>query len=547
MLLLVFIGWTAGILFVASRGERFEKPGSLAPRLLLLAILLTAMAVYFRYLLPLTDLAEAFPIDDSYITLTAARNLAERNLPAINPQAPLAGITSPLHVLLVGLTGKAVGVMTADRAWGLVAFLLTVAGLFHWVRQLGGGLPAAAGAAVGAILAGPLVFGALNGLETDLFAAIIVGSFVVYEKSRTERRWLVALGGLCGLAILTRPEGYFLTGVLFAARAAESWRGQSRHEWPWLGGGLLAAALLVLPYLLANYLLLDHVLPLTVSAKRHFFTSDCESGAKQWRTLASSPRALLGSAILMTPLLLLARRWWARIYPPLFLLAFYGAYRLEFTAALKHYNGRYQHPLLPVVYAGLALGGAAGIAWVAKKSARSGRWAGALLLASFLFLSFLNGGKFLIHYRLAIQSMAFDGYLMSVVNYAKEHTAPGDLIAAHDIGALYYYADRPILDLVGLTDPEVAQLFATVPSTCQGRNPRAVSLYGLLRRRQPRLLLFFPKWDRFLGLLREDRGDHLRYLTQLKKAFWQGEEYVDEREFAVYRGDWNEPAAAAAP
>jgi hypothetical protein len=36
-----------------------------------------------------------------------------------------------------------------------------------------------------------------------------------------------------------------------------------------------------------------------------------------------------------------------------------------------------------------------------------------------------------------------------------EHTSPDDLIAVHDIGAVGYLTDRPLLDLAGLITPEV--------------------------------------------------------------------------------------------
>ncbi|NLH49976.1 MAG: hypothetical protein GX444_15455 [Myxococcales bacterium] len=551
MLLLLFIGWTAGLLWLAARGERFEADDSTAPRWALAAVLLTAVIVYFWTLFPLAGLAEAFPIDDSYITLTAARNLAEHNLFAINPQAPVAGITSPLHVLLVGLAGKAIGVIAADRAWGLLAFLLAVGGLFVWVRQLGGSLPAAAGAAAGAVLAGPLAFGALNGLETDLFAAAIVWSFVVFEKSRAAPCWTIGLGALCGAAILTRPEGYFLAAVLFAVRGGELAAKKARRDWLWCGAGVLATLVVVLPYLLSNYLLIGHVMPLTVSAKRYFFMSSCETWSRRWQTLAEAPWLLLGVVSLLSPLLLAARRWWSRIYPPLFLLVFYGAYLVQFTGALKHYNGRYQHPLLPVVFAGLGMGGAAVAGWLRRRFPGGGKLAGAGLAVLFLFFTMLTGSKSYVYYRAAIASMDIDGYLAKVVKYVQEHSAPGDLIATHDIGALYYFADRPILDLVGLTDPEVARIYATVPSTCKGRNPRALPLYELLQRRRPKLLLFFQEWDHFLGLLKEDRGRHLRYSTRLEKAFWLPDDsQSNKREFQIYAADWDqEPPAdsAAAP
>jgi hypothetical protein len=48
--------------------------------------------------------------------------------------------------------------------------------------------------------------------------------------------------------------------------------------------------------------------------------------------------------------------------------------------------------------------------------------------------------------------------MVAVARWLAENTAPDDLVAAHDIGAIGYYAGRPILDLAGLISPEVIPL-----------------------------------------------------------------------------------------
>jgi hypothetical protein len=48
-----------------------------------------------------------------------------------------------------------------------------------------------------------------------------------------------------------------------------------------------------------------------------------------------------------------------------------------------------------------------------------------------------------------------EGEMVSVARWLDIHAAPGDLIAAHDIGAIGYFTQRPLLDLAGLVSPEV--------------------------------------------------------------------------------------------
>jgi hypothetical protein len=48
-----------------------------------------------------------------------------------------------------------------------------------------------------------------------------------------------------------------------------------------------------------------------------------------------------------------------------------------------------------------------------------------------------------------------EGEMMSMARWIEENTPPGTIIAVHDIGAVGYLTDRPLLDLAGLITPEV--------------------------------------------------------------------------------------------
>jgi hypothetical protein len=516
-------------------------------RLGLAGVLACAAASFLYFLLPLGRLEHCFPIDDSYITLTAARNIAQHNLFAINPDAPGAGITSPLHVLLVGFLGKAIGVETADRALGLVALLFAIAGTFIWSELLGARWIAATVASLALVAFGALSFNALNGLETDLFAALIIWTFVFMEKSRDHPRWTYGLGALVGLAMLTRPEGYFLAAAVFSTRAVELlWRREFRRLPELAIAGGLAAAI-VAPYLLYNLVKQGHFFPPTVSAKKYFFSQFCAPLKVSAKIVGQSVWHLLGALSgLAVVLLAFARSWQRRGYALLFLLIFYTAYLFEFAGALQHYWGRYQMPLLPILFAGMAVGGQTLAGWLFRrpKEIAIGR---AVLIAVALLIA-LGGAvgvvkrgvlEYLV-YRHALSSADEYGYLMGVVKIVRENTEPGDLIAAHDIGILSYFAERPLLDMVGLTDPTAAKIHREY-STCKGFRRRPQQLYEYLQQRRPKLVVFFPDWDaHFLGLLRQDRGRHMQLLrrhtkTPAERLF--GNQRLGEYDF--YLCDWD--------
>src|SRR5690606_33949171 len=65
---------------------------------------------------------------------------------------------------------------------------------------------------------------------------------------------------------------------------------------------------------------------------------------------------------------------------------------------------------------------------------------------------------------------------------------PGELVACHDIGALGFFADRPLLDLAGLGTPEIARRPRTPGAALDAtpillaRRPRFVCLTDAMAR-----------------------------------------------------------------
>jgi hypothetical protein len=50
--------------------------------------------------------------------------------------------------------------------------------------------------------------------------------------------------------------------------------------------------------------------------------------------------------------------------------------------------------------------------------------------------------------------------MVNVAHWLAQNTAEDALIAAHDIGAIGYFAERPLLDLAGLISPEIIPLLS---------------------------------------------------------------------------------------
>ena len=196
----------------------------------------------------------SFPLDDSWIHLQFARNLAEGQGFAYNAGVPVAGSTAPLWTLLLAAVfalfgshpfwAKPIGI-----ALTLATALLTRRLAWQWTRDRG--LALVAGVATG--IAGPLVWGALSGMEVSL-AALLVTAAVVCHMSKRDGATAVLLG----LAALARPEAVLLIPLCWMARPI-TWRRTA------LFFGVAVACLG--PWVLFNLATAGTPLPATASAK----------------------------------------------------------------------------------------------------------------------------------------------------------------------------------------------------------------------------------------------------------------------------------------
>ncbi|NAZ86254.1 hypothetical protein [Kineococcus indalonis] len=139
-------------------------------------------------------------IDDSYITLSYARNIALHGTWGLLSDVPSATATSPLWVLLLA----AATALTRDALWGLAVAHVAVAAATTAVLEALArrtGLPRwTAPAAVGAVLVNPLLLSVV-GMESLLLVALFAAAALAGAAARP-----VVLGVLAGAAFLTRMD-----------------------------------------------------------------------------------------------------------------------------------------------------------------------------------------------------------------------------------------------------------------------------------------------------------------------------------------------------
>jgi hypothetical protein len=123
------------------------------------------------------------------------------------------------------------------------------------------------------------------------------------------------------------------------------------------------------------------------------------------------------------------------------------AWRLPVT----YQHGRYLFAAIPIwIIYGLA--GWLGIFnWMGNgRFGRIGKQVAVLTFAFLLFFFTILGAQ-----TYATDVAFIEGEMVDIAHWLTENTPPDALIASHDIGAIGYFAERPLLDLAGLISPEV--------------------------------------------------------------------------------------------
>ncbi len=501
------------------------------------------MGITLFFLIPLLSIAlvawyrlkggPGYPLDDSWIHLAFAKHFAHGAGFGINPGQVSTGSTSPLWAVLLSL-GFLCGADHTVWPWLLGAVALSGCGLAaalvmqRWLqvqarhpraerapssmhvaepraRRLA---PLATGLIVSATAG--LVWSAAGAMEPPLFAALLLLAWSAWMRERTARS--LPLWGLCaGLAALARPEGLLfaaLLAILSPRRAAVL--------------NLLVAGIVYSPYAIFCITASGRVLPSTFYAK----TTQIVGGVPSPHYLAQSAGLLWQ---LSPPLVLLClagllalafgphpesrmmekidrRSQWIRrlreatplapgiLYVVALPLAYATLGRTFLFAGVAGNFGRYYFPLLPLL-AIVGLGGLLarrGDAPPARVAAR--RMGSSAFVPALVGLVLIWNAAATIHHAGAYAHNVRDINSMQVEmarRLARDLPA-GSLVAANDVGALAYFTDLRVLDLVGIVSPEVqAVLF---PLRRQARSVRHQALLRLIVDLQPAAIVAFPHW-----------------------------------------------------
>jgi hypothetical protein len=493
----------------------------------MLLITITASASIYIYLRH--NPGHLLVFDDSYITLQFASNFFKYGSITYDGSSFFEGATSPFHIIFIAICSLFLKIETASLAAGSIFFIASSFLSYLWTLALYNNKVIALLAGILMATSGWLVFDALNGLETTTFIFFSLLTFYLYYVYECKPYYAIPLF----LSILTRPEGWFIAGALWMWQIIKYLIHRDNQTLKTLFTSLAAIALLITPYFLLVFYYTESFLPGTALAKAIFFNEGSmpfinKVGFFKNRLLPFFITVIFPIPLLMFPLMLCARRVLFLPYLWFYFISFYLFYFFLFPGAIQHYWYRYQHIFLPLMIIALA-GGTYELINVCKQ--RSLKIAMAAVVCLCLtynqFVSFRFAKNI---YR--NQIACTEETLLDLTGWIKANTPEDSSIALHDIGFVGYNSKREIVDLVGLTNPEIRKQY--VSKSGRGALPFTErKIIDYLREKKPDYLVIFPEWDRFFNLLQPANIQHfdLKYTTSPL--------YPSELRYNVYKCNWN--------
>ena len=437
-----------------------------------------------------------FPLDDTWIHLQFARQLAAGEGLSYQDGLWVGGSTAPLWTVLLSL-GFVLPI--SPLLWAKVLGIACFAGVAvvsrNLARILGLSRPLQILGAALVLLTPWLAWSALSGMEILAFTFLSLGGLYLHVlELRAPGRLPLSLPILAAAA-LTRPEGALLLVLATIERGMHA-RRQDGGAVRQLMSALVLAAIVLLPTLLTYRVLGGSWLPTTFAVKGSMPNDLLPSG----RYLQAVVNVLFGAQ----PILFLlagagAIRMIERLGTPqdrgwlapawLFGLPVAYAFLAADRGAVVVGNfGRYYFPVVPLVVL-LGLLGLDPALNVLRQRFPETRWPAGAALALLLLPAGWGGFQGLPRYLQTVANVE-DSDVRAARELA-DRLPPEAVLAVQDIGAIKFHLPNRIIDLAGIVEPGILPYL-------HGSGPQdpiywEQRLLAFLEPRQPDYLLIFER------------------------------------------------------
>jgi hypothetical protein len=382
--------------------------------------------------------------DDPFITYRYARNLASGEGLVYNPGEQVLSTTTPLFAILLAFFQP----FTADLH--PLAVLIGAAGiaasaLLMWDLSRTWRTPIVGWAALALYPTSPYIVSTLSS-ETPLYLAFCLGALAAYAR----RSYLYA-GLLSAFAVLARPDGMVLAGLLIAhytisARGLVSWKAAAAFAIPLLFWGTFALFYYGSP------------IPVTLAAKQG--QGLLLSNSRFLDGFITLVENYSGRTSILIPAVfsVIGLVWLVRLRQWLLFIAWPIVYFVSFFLLRVSSFFWYYAPLLPGLIVLVGLGMDAFAKLFRKRSPSFERMGtlGVLVLIGLAAAFQISDLSALIDApdprRQAYQAVG---------EWLRDNTNPNEVVGTLEVGIIGYYAHNSMLDFSGLIQPLVAAGFSS--------------------------------------------------------------------------------------
>lgn len=430
-----------------------------------ISIIAFALAYYYLMVAKTANGYFSFPLDDPWIHLTFAKNIAKYfSFSYFKNEMATAGSTSPVYTILAAL-GFLVSnnEMIISYFLGILFFILS--GVYFYKLS---GFEFAKENYFALLFTAIFIadkwmsFISVSGMETTMFIFILLAAAYFYRQRKA-----VPFAVFFGLILWGRPDGVTFIGALavdyvFAhlfSKNDKSIKLFTKNDFIKIG---IITGAIVAVYFLMNLMLSGSLLPNTYSAKLTYYAPEFKSRSEflkfeVWDYFTAGAYGILIAGFVFAVLKMLFDLTKKKYNPNIlyvvfvFALIFVYWYKLPYA----HRFGRYLMPAIPfiVLSSGLGFREFSKLLGGFFKSKNTANGFMMIIAALVIAYSFVNYNANKTNY--AEQCAYIHDRQVVTALWIKENTKPGDIIATHDVGAIGFYSERKIVDVAGLITPEL--------------------------------------------------------------------------------------------
>lgn len=409
------------------------------------------------------------PLDDAFIYFQYAKNMAKgRFFEYVAGEGYSSGATSFIYVFLLtpfALFLKGGAMIITSYLFGGLCLYFSGLYIHKLVSHLTGSVYYAwLGAAV-YVTNGNILWGYFSGMEICLFSTLIIASLYYLAAGESLKKTIITLS----LLSVVRPEGFILTVMLAGTKLIQRFFNREEKFLPYLIP-LVPGAL----YFLINYIFTGDPMPNTMRSKSDFsqpffyapevfrhgmsfytkFINEILNGSVQHYFPAYFLFLFLAGSLPGMAREISVKK--AGVFTAAFFWLFIGIMSTVFSSFVSVHNYRYPMPFI-IIFASF---GIIGLWNILGALGREDKKPGRLFTAAaalFIFFNVFTVAANLVNFGRDCRDIYSQS--ISAGKWIKNNIDPKLTVAINDAGAITYYSDAKVYDLVGLVSNGQAKYF----------------------------------------------------------------------------------------